>query len=222
MMRTFKLVAATAALLTMGGAALAQSQVQATTNLNVRSGPGPQYPVIGVLAAGKATTLNGCLASGKWCAIAEASGQGWVYSDYLTGDFGGQTVVLTDRPADAVAVVEAPDNAGDEGALAGGATGAIAGAIIGGPIGAAVGGVAGAVAGGAVGTVTPPPETVRTYVTENRADAIYLDGEVVEGASLPDTVELREIPDYQYRYVNVNGQDVLIDPETRRVVYIVR
>jgi uncharacterized protein YraI len=221
-MRTIKLVAATAALLTMGGAALAQSQVQATTNLNVRAGPGPQYEVIGVLGAGQAATLNGCLASGKWCSIAEAGGEGWVYSDYLTGDFGGETVVLSNRPADSVTVVEAPKNAGDEGALAGGATGAIAGAIIGGPIGAVVGGAAGAVAGGAVGTVAPPPDTVRTYVTENRADPVYLDGEVVEGASLPDTVQLREIPDYQYRYVNVNGQDVLIDPETRRVVHIVR
>jgi uncharacterized protein YraI len=221
-MRTIKLVAAIAALLTMGGAALAQSQVQATTNLNVRSGPGPQYPVIGVIGAGQAATLNGCLASGKWCSVAEAGGEGWVYSDYLTGDFGGQTVVLTDRPADAVAVVEAPKNSGDEGALAGGATGAIAGAIVGGPIGAAVGGVAGAVAGGAVGTVAPPSDTVRTYVTDNRADPIYLDGEVVEGATLPETVVLREIPDYEYRYVNVNGQDVLIDPATRRVVYIVR
>jgi uncharacterized protein YcfJ len=145
-----------------------------------------------------------------------------VYSDYLTGDFDGQSVVLTERPAGSVEVVEAPANMGDEGALIGAATGAIAGAIVGGPIGAVVGAGAGTVVGGGVGTVTEPPDSVRTYITSNRVDPVYLDGEVVEGATLPETVEFREIPDYEYRYINVNGQNVLVDPGTRRVVYILR
>lgn len=37
----------------MSGAALADTAVSAVTDLNVRAGPGPQYPVIGVLAAGQ-------------------------------------------------------------------------------------------------------------------------------------------------------------------------
>jgi len=216
------LLLATTAILALGGAAHAQTQVQATTNLNVRSGPGPNHPVIGVLNAGQAATLNGCLANSKWCSIAEAGGEGWVYSDYLAGDFGGQQVVLTNRPADAVKVVEAPANMGGEGALVGATTGAIAGAIVGGPIGAVVGAGAGTVIGGGVGTGIQPPDTVRTYISSNRAEPVYLEGEVVEGATLPDTVVFREVPDYQYRYVNVNGQDVLVDPGTRQVVYIVR
>ncbi|MBX3569085.1 MAG: DUF1236 domain-containing protein [Rhizobiaceae bacterium] len=215
-------LASALALVTLGGAALAQSPVQATTNLNVRAGPGPQYPVIGVIGAGQEATLKGCIAQSKWCSVAEAGGDGWVYSDYLTGSFGGNTVVLSSRPTDSVAVVEAPRNMGDEGAIAGGATGAIAGAIVGGPIGAVVGGAAGTVAGGAVGSFTPPPESVRTYIAANPGEPVYLDGEVVEGATLPETVVLREVPDYEYRYVNVNGQEVLIEPGTRRVVYIVR
>ncbi|TIN70424.1 MAG: DUF1236 domain-containing protein, partial [Mesorhizobium sp.] len=56
----------------------------------------------------------------------------------------------------------------------------------------------------------------------HRLDPIYLEGEVVTGATLPDTVELREIPDYNYRYVYVNGQRALIDPQTRRIMYVVR
>ena len=67
-----------------------------------------------------------------------------------------------------------------------------------------------------------PPEKVRTYVTTNKVDPVYLDGEVVVGAGLPDTVELREIPDYEYRYVYVNGQPVLVDSKTRQIVYVVR
>ncbi len=101
-------------------------------------------------------------------------------------------------------------------------TGAVAGALIAGPIGAAVGGAVGAVAGGAAGTAIDPPANVRTYVTTNTVEPVYLDGEVVVGAGLPDTIELREIPDYEYRYVYVNGQPVLVDANTRQIVYIVR
>jgi len=213
------------ALITLSSAALADTPVSATVDLNVRAGPGPQYPVIGVLSAGQSTSLMGCLAGSKWCTIAEAGGEGWVYSDYLSADFGGKQVILTDRPSDAEIAVVAPpkDNGGGgAGAVAGGATGAIAGAIIGGPVGAAVGGAAGIVAGGAAGTVVDPPKKVRTYVTSNQIDPVYLEGEVVVGASLPENVQLREIPDYEYRYVYVNGQPVLVEPQSRRIVYVVR
>jgi len=216
--------AAAGALLALTGAAFAQSAVVATTDLNVRAGPGPQHEVVGVIGSGQSANLDGCLEGSKWCVVAFNGGQGWVYSDYLTSDFGGQRVVLTERPADSgVRVVEAPANdGGAAGAVAGGVTGAVAGAIIGGPVGAAVGAGAGAVAGGAAGTAVDPPERVRTYVTSNQVDPVYLDGEVVVGAGLPETVTLRDIPDYEYRYVYVNGQPVLVEPGTRRIVYVVR
>lgn len=212
------------ALLALSGAAFAQTAVTATTDLNVRAGPGPQYPVVGVLGASQSTTLNGCLQNSKWCSVATQAGEGWVYSDYLTGDFGGTTVVLSQRPTTSeVTVVEAPKGSGGaEGALVGGATGAVAGAIIGGPVGAAVGGVAGVAAGGTAGAAAEPSPEVRTYVTSHQLDPVYLDGEVVVGSGLPETVQLQEIPDYEYRYVYVNGQPVLVDPGTRRIVYIVR
>lgn len=224
-MKTLMFPAIAGALAAMSGAAMAETAVSAVTDLNVRAGPGPQYPVIGVLGAGQSATLSGCLQDSKWCTIAEADGQGWIYSDYVTADFGGSQVVLTERPADSgVTIVEAPatDNGGNAGAVAGGATGAIAGAIVGGPVGAAVGGAIGVVGGGAAGTAVEPPEQVRTYVTTHEVEPVYLDGEVVTGATLPDTVALEEIPDYKYRYVYVNGQQALIDPETRQIVYVVR
>jgi uncharacterized protein YraI len=217
--------AAAGALLALTGAAYAQSAVVATTDLNVRAGPGPQHQVVGVIGSGQSANINGCLESGKWCVVAFNGGEGWVYSDYLTGDFGGTQVVLTERPADSgVRIVTPPADVdgGATGAVTGGVTGAVAGAIIGGPIGAAVGGGAGAVAGGAAGTVIDPPERVRTYVTSNQVDPVYLDGEVVVGAGLPETVVLRDIPDYEYRYVYVNGQPVLVEPSSRRIVYVVR
>lgn len=189
------------ALVAMSGAAFADTPVSAVTDLNVRAGPGPQYPVIGVLAAGQSATLNGCIENSKWCTIAEANGQGWVYSDYVTADFGGNAVVLTRRPADAgITVVEAPEDSNDY-------PDTYTGAII---------------AAEPMDAIDRPPAEVRTYIDTNRLDPVYLDGEVVTGATLPDTVELREIPDYRYRYVYVNGQPALVDPSTRRIMYVVR
>ena len=221
----FLVSAAAGALLALTGAAFAQSAVVATTDLNVRAGPGPQHQVVGVIGAGQSANLDGCLEASKWCVVAFNGGQGWVYSDYLTGDFGGTQVVLTERPADSgVRIVEAPVevDGGATGAVTGGVTGAVAGALIAGPVGAAVGGGAGFVAGGAAGTVIDPPANVRTYVTSNEVEPVYLDGEVVVGAGLPETVTLREIPDYEYRYVYLNGQPVLVEPATRRIVYVMR
>ena len=221
----FLVSAAAGALLALTGAAFAQSAVVATTDLNVRAGPGPQHQVVGVIGAGQSANLDGCLEASKWCVVAFNGGQGWVYSDYLTGDFGGSQVVLTERPADSgVRIVEAPADVdgGATGAVTGGITGAVAGALIAGPVGAAVGGGAGFVAGGAAGTVIDPPEKVRTYVRSNEVEPVYLDGEVVVGAGLPETVTLREIPDYEYRYVYLNGQPVLVEPGTRRIVYVMR
>jgi uncharacterized protein YraI len=203
--------------LSASGAALAATSATAVTDLNIRSGPGPEYPVVGLVGAGQQAIVTGCIQGSKWCTIDNG---GWVYSDYLTADVSGSAVVLTERPA-AVEVPTVTYEPPKGGAVAGGAaTGAVAGALIGGPVGAAVG----AVAGGAVGAtvIQPPPEEVRTYVTTHAVDPIYLDGEVVVGAGVPETVTLAEIPNYEYRYVYLNGQPVLVEPQSRRIVYVLR
>ena len=200
-MKPLLLPAMAGVLMAMSGAAFADTAVSAVTDLNVRAGPGPQYPVVGVLAAGQSATLNGCLENSKWCTIAEANGPGWVYSDYVTADFGGTRVVLTERPPDAgFAIVQPPADIGDY-------SDTFTGAIV---------------PGDPVDAIAAPPAEVRTYITTHRRDPVYLEGEVVSGAVLPDTVELGDIPDYDYRYVYVNGQPALIDPGTRRIVYVMR
>jgi uncharacterized protein YraI len=222
MSNPFKLSIAALAVAAFSGVALAQSPVTATTDLNVRGGPGPHYPVIGLIGAGEAADLDGCLDGSKWCRVVTGNGEGWVYSDYLSVDMGGTASIVTQGADVPVVTYEQPADSGG-GAVAGAATGAVAGALIGGPLGAAVGGVAGAAIGGtAEGLASPPPEQVVTYVRSNEMQPVYLDGEVVVGASLPDTVVLAEVPDYEYRYVYVNGQPVLVEPETRRIVYVVR
>lgn len=218
-----------ASLAIIGGAlaastsAYAQTTASATADLNIRSGPGPQYPVTGVIGAGEQATINGCLENSKWCTVTTSAGEGWAYSDYLTADLSGETVVVTEsRQQLSVPVTTYEEGAGATGAVAGGAAGAVAGALIAGPVGAAIGGVAGMATAGTAASVVDPPEQVTTYVQSNQVEPVYLEGEVVVGAGVPDTVELVEVPDYEYRYVNVNSQPVLVDPATRQIVYVYR
>ena len=63
---------------------------------------------------------------------------------------------------------------------------------------------------------------MKTYVTQNRMDPVYLEGEVVIGAGVPETVELYPVPDYEYQYVYINGQPVLVEAGTRQIVYVYR
>jgi hypothetical protein len=47
-------------------------------------------------------------------------------------------------------------------------------------------------------------------------------GEVVVGAVLPAAVQLYEVPGAAYAYTIVNGNKVLVDVNSRAVVYIAR
>ena len=192
------------------GVALAAMLATALTDLNIRSGPGPEYPVIGVIQAQQQLNMIGCIEGSLWCQITHKGKDGWAYSQYLATQSAGNRVIISDRRQEVgVPTVTYSNTSG-----AAIATGAVAGALVAGPIGAAVGGFAGA--------LMDPPQQVRTYVTGNPADPVYLDGEVVVGAGLPENVQLRQVPDYNYRYVYVNRQPVLVDPASRRIVYIYR
>jgi outer membrane lipoprotein SlyB len=125
-----------------------------------------------------------------------------------------QPVVVTEQK------VETGQDTSGGGAAGGAATGAIAGAVVGGPVGAVVGGLAGAVTGD-VAEDAMTPET-RTYVLENRVQSVPVDGQLVIGTELPQTVDIQQIPNSEYRYVYVNEQPVIVDPGSRKVVHILR
>lgn len=114
----------------------------------------------------------------------------------------------------------------DGGAAAGAATGAVGGAIVGGPVGAVVGAGVGAVTGGALGSISAQDRTyVREYVVENRRPSVRVQGDVAVGATLPQQVAVYPVEGNaafsNYRYTYVNDRAVLIDPATRRVVYVI-
>lgn len=101
------------------------------------------------------------------------------------------------------------------------ATGAVGGAavgvVVGGPVGAVVGGAVGAT----VGAAAEPPAEVRAYVVKERRPSVAVREEVVVGRPLPKQVVLYDIPNSSYDYSVVNDQRVIVEPGTRKVLYIV-
>lgn len=85
-MKFLKTLAVAASLFIGGGALSAASAAVVTRDLNVRSGPGTNYRVIGTLPAGTRVDVGGC--RGNWC---RAAG-GWVSASYLAG--GRSTVMV--------------------------------------------------------------------------------------------------------------------------------
>lgn len=70
-------------------------------------------------------------------------------------------------------------------------------------------------------TTVEVPSTVRTYVTEQTVPSVVLEGELVRGEILPETVEVIAIPDQpDYGYAIVNDRRVILDPNTRTVIEV--
>lgn len=209
---------------TLSGTAFAETMATAGTDLNIRSGPGVQHEVTGVIKGGDEVTVTGCIDSANWCEVAYDGQTGWAYGDYLTAKLGDEVQPLyPHRQEIGVTIIESPADDGTAGqdTAVGGATGAAMGALIGGPVGAVAGA---AIGGGAAAAAQPEPAPeIRTYVTGNAVDPVILDGEVVIGAGVPEAVTLHDVPEYpDYRYALINGQYVLVNPTDRQIVYIYR
>lgn len=84
-----------AALLALGAlfafaapATSAQAQRAVVVNdLNMRTGPSTQYPVITVLRRGSPVLVHNCTRGSAWCNVSQRNATGWVSGRYL--DFGG-------------------------------------------------------------------------------------------------------------------------------------
>lgn len=207
----------TTVVLLSAGAASAQTEVTAWSDLNIRSGPGPMYSIVGVLPQNQKAVLEGCLADASWCEVTHAGTKGWSAGNYLNATVENAPIPLSQRDKRIMMKTITYDTT-EESAAGGLATGAIAGALIAGPIGALVGGIAGAAAGAAA---APDPKVI-TYVTANPLQEVYLDGEVVVGAGIPETVTLVPVPESSYSYAYINGVRVLVNTNDRAIVHIVR
>ena len=191
----------------------------ATTDLNLRAGPGPQYAIQDVIAAEGDVTIQGCVEASDWCKVSYNGTEGWAYSAYLTAKSDNTVVYENTQTLSLETVTYENEDKGDN-ALGGAVFGGTAASLlIGGPAAIAAGALAGAITAGE----TTPDETVVTYVTENSVEPVYLNGEVAVGAGIPEEVQLVTIPENtEYAYLNVNDQYVLVNPENRRIVYVIR
>ena len=77
----------------LSGTAAAE-QAYATTSLNMRAGPGPQYPVVAVIPGEQGVTIHGCTDSMSWCDVTWGRERGWAYAQYLAYYTAGQAVIV--------------------------------------------------------------------------------------------------------------------------------
>ncbi|QQA43733.1 DUF1236 domain-containing protein [Pelagovum pacificum] len=220
------------------------------TDLNIRRGPGPDFEVVGVIPADGTVTVNGCLEDAGWCEVSFDGQTGWAYDQYLAvepgmadpiDEEGVEADIVADAEADVanperVIVAQRPstvevdtityqDEATEGEQSLGAGIGATAGALtayaLGGP---AAGIVAGGIFGGAAGAeASDEVERTVTYVRENPVETVYLDGEVVVGAQVPNSVQTYELPDADgYDYLTVNQVPVIVDAETGTIVRAIR
>jgi len=169
-----------------------------TAHLNLRTGPGTQYPVLGVMEYNTPAEITGCLADYSWCSVSVAGFSGWASAEYLVINQGDE-VQQIDGPGSGIPVVEANVEA------------VVAPASVGVLVSA----------NGNVAAIVPEPAVI-DYIAATPVDPYALEGEVVVGAVVPAAVTLYEVPNSAYGYTIVNGLKVLVDPASRAIVYIHR
>jgi uncharacterized protein YraI len=187
--------------LLLAGAGLAKAAMLATTatDLTVYSGPGTEYPSVGIATRGSSAVLDGCLDGENWCRIDVNGMRGWVFAQELTVDYNGAPVIVRERRVDLGVPVVSYEQTGS---IAGPADPAPGDEMI-----------------GKVGTIVPPPEVI-TYIERTPMDPVAYDGEIVVGATLPSDVVISAVPNYRYSYVRINDRPILVDPGSRRIVYV--
>lgn len=195
--KKLKLMIAGGAFALMAGYANAAMVATTASDLSVRSGPGEDYPEVGLATRGSDAVLDGCIDGSAWCRVEVSGLRGWANADYLNVMYEGAPVILRERRSEVnVPVVtyektssaQAEPNPGDPNL-------------------------------GRVGEVDPP-ENVMTYIDQHPGETVSIDGDVVIGSTVPAGAQMMEVPDYEYRYVRVNDRAVLVEPKTRRVVYV--
>ena len=186
-----------------GSALAAVAVFSPTGHLNVRSGPGFQYPVVAQMPANARFPVTGCIQDYSWCSVVVGSVTGWASAPYLVTDAGGKPTNLQVSGAQLGIPIVVPTG--------------VAAVVATPPVGAMVAVPPAAV----VEPVIPAPE-VLSYVVGQPIQQVFVDGEVMVGATLPAAVPVYPVPMSPYVYSYINGQRVLVEPAARRIVYVVR
>jgi uncharacterized protein YraI len=160
-------------------------------HLHIRSGPGEQFPIVGELRWNRQGEVDVCTPDYVWCHLSTANGIGWAAAYYLN-EGGGSGTIADLGPQSGIPVM--------------GAAVAVVGAVT--------------PAGEYVEAITPTADVI-AYVQAAPVAAVNVTGEIVVGVVLPAELILYEVPNAPYQYAVVNGATVLVEPATRKIVYIV-
>lgn len=57
-----------------------------TASVNMRKGPGTQFPVVLAIPSAQRIWVHGCERSGAWCSVNWGGREGWVSAIYLAGE----------------------------------------------------------------------------------------------------------------------------------------
>lgn len=201
MRNVLKLAAGTALATVLMAAPAFAVDGYSTAHLNLRTGPGTQYPVVGVMEYNVRSQITGCLADYSWCSITVAGLSGWASADYLVTDEGGQILKISQSGSSTgIPIVAAAD-----------VTAIVAPATVGVVVGPA----------GNVAAIVPEPAVVQ-YISATPVPVVHVEGELVVGAVVPAAVQLYQIPNSTYVYAMINQVPVVVDPAARTIVYIHR
>ncbi|MEM6848572.1 MAG: DUF1236 domain-containing protein [Pseudomonadota bacterium] len=203
MFRAFALVAAFATVL--AGPTMALVAANTTAELNLRSAPSRDAGVILIIPKGASVAVQNCGISRQWCEVIYAGVNGFAAGQYLTTVVAGNTVVVVEEPTVFDQLVVKPAEAAGKAAV--GVAGAITGAV--------------ATAADEVANVFRPTPRTITFLNTAPTGTATMDGDVVVGALVPRNVPVTIVPDVSYDYAYINGRKVLVDPSTRRIVYVV-
>jgi uncharacterized protein YraI len=188
----------------LAGSASALTAYSPTGHLNVRSGPGFQYPVVTQMEPNVPAGISGCIANYTWCSVAVGGQTAWASAEYLVTDAGGKLTNLQVSGAQLGIPIVVPENVTEV------VTTTTVGAMV--SVSPSV---------GLVESIAPAPE-VLSFVTAQPIQPVLVDGEVMVGATLPAAVPVYSIPASPYVFSYINGQRVLVEPAARKIVYVVR
>jgi uncharacterized protein YraI len=196
-MKTVLLSATLIGLTAAATPAMAAERYAARIDVNIRSGPGANYPIVEILHSGEAVTATQCDAG--WCSVAApGGGVGWIALRFLSpgGPAASDPASATGHAAPIGSAPQAPS----PGRIDTTTTASVP--TVGAPASLAL------------------PDTVRKYVTTHRPVSIDLGGEPKVGGTIPADIRLRDIPGSRYRYVYVDEHPVFVDGETRQIVQV--
>ncbi|QDC10156.1 hypothetical protein FHY55_13265 [Oceanicola sp. D3] len=194
------LTGAVAALSLTAVAPAIAAEATATTDLNLRSGPGIEYAVVGTLGANETAEVEACLEAAPWCRIQSADGTAWVHSRYLSGSPEAMVPVaastITVRPDEDTTPAE------------------LDAAVVNGTLVDAPSNVA--------PLIEIPDEAVAVYMTERAGPDTAADGETVALGNSEAGVSVHNVPEGGLTYLTIDGETRVLEPGTKTTVYINR